>query len=77
MALKKEMILENGITLNYHRVVSVNNITNQQSMIEVASYINEEQRIKEKEWYEEDREHRGDMNVLIETKFYTTDYNII
>ena len=49
MALKKEMILENGIILNYHRVVSVNNITNQQSVIEVASYINEAQREKEKE----------------------------
>ena len=49
MALKKEMILENGIILNYHRVVSVNNVTNQQSVIEVASYINEAQREKEKE----------------------------
>ena len=77
MALKKEIILENGIILNYHRVVSVNNITNQQSVIEVASYINEAQREKEKEWYEEpaDWEQRGDMNVLIETKFYTTEYN--
>lgn len=77
MALKKEMILENGIILNYHRVVSVNNITNQQSVIEVASYINEEQRIKEKKWYEEPAnwEQRGDMNVLIETKFYKKEYD--
>ena len=50
MALKKNITLNNGIILNYHRVVSVNNITNQTSIIEVASYINEEQRLKEKEY---------------------------
>ena len=28
MALNKELVLANGITLNYHRIVSINNITN-------------------------------------------------
>ena len=27
MALKKEIELENGITTNYHRIVSINKIT--------------------------------------------------
>lgn len=73
MALKKEITLDNGIVLNYHRVVSVNNITNIQSTIEVASYINEEQRNKEKEWYES--EDKGDMNVFIDSKFYIKEYD--
>ena len=73
MALKKDIVLDNGIVLNYHRVVSVNNITNQTSIIEVASYINEEQRNKEKEWYETNSQ--GDMNVFIETKYYSKGYD--
>lgn len=73
MALKKDIVLDNGIILNYHRVVSVNNITNQQSIIEVASYINEEQRDKEKEWYE--TKSQGDMNVFINTKYYSKEYD--
>lgn len=73
MALKKNIILDNGITLDYHRVVSVNNITNKTSIIEVASYINEEQRNKEKEWYETNSNE--DMNVFIDTKFYSKEYD--
>ena len=73
MALAKNITLDNGIVLNYHRVVSVNNITNQQSIIEVASYINEDQRKKEKEWYE--TKSTEDMNVFIETKYYSKEYD--
>ena len=73
MALKKDITLNNGIVLNYHRVVSVNNITNQTSIIEVASYVNEEQRNKEKEWYE--TKSQNDMNVFIETEFYSKEYD--
>lgn len=73
MALNKYITLDNGVILSYHRVVSVNNITNQTSIIEVASYINEEQRNKEKEWYE--TKSQEDMNVLIETKYYLKDYD--
>ena len=73
MALKKNITLDNGIVLNYHRVVSVNNITNQNSIIEVASYIDEEQRNKEKEWYESIV--KNDMKVFIYTSFYSKEYD--
>lgn len=73
MALKKDITLNNGIVLNYHRVVSVNNITNQTSIIEVASYINEEQREKEIQWYE--TKSQNDMNVFIDTKYYSKEYD--
>ena len=52
MALKKEIILDNGITINYHRIVSFNKITNISNVIEVASYTNEKQRKKEGKYQE-------------------------
>lgn len=50
MALKKEIELENGIVLNYHRITSFNKITNVANNVEISSYTNEKQRAKEKEY---------------------------
>lgn len=47
MALQKEIELENGIVLNYHRIASLNKITNISNIIEVNSYATESQRNKE------------------------------
>lgn len=52
MALKVQITLENGIVLNYHRIVSLNAITNVTNIIEVASYTDENQRKKEQEYQE-------------------------
>lgn len=52
MALKKIIELENGVVLNYHRIVSLNKITNISNVIEVASYTNEKQRKKEEKYQE-------------------------
>lgn len=52
MALQKDIKMENGVTLNYHRVTSVNNITNISSTIQVASYIDSEEREKEQYYVE-------------------------
>lgn len=74
MALKKEIILDNGIATNYHRIVSINKITNITTIIEVASYIDDTQRQKEVDYYnstEEDKE----MNVFIETNYINKEYN--
>ena len=49
MAIIKSIELENGITVSYHRVVSVNNITNVSSIIEVGSYTNKAKREEEKQ----------------------------
>lgn len=73
MALKKDKVLENGITLTYHRVVSVNNITNMNSTIEVGSYLNKEEREKEREWYASSPKNR--LNVYIATKYYPINYD--
>lgn len=70
MALSKEIKLENGITTNYHRIVSVNNITNQSSIIEVASYTDEEKRIEEKKKLM----NNEPMDIYIKSKYYLKDY---
>ena len=69
----KNKVLDNGITLTYHRVVSVNSIVNVQSMIEVGSYLNKEEREKEREWYESSPKDR--LNVYISTKYYPIEYS--
>lgn len=74
MALKKEIELENGIIVNYHRIVSINKITNNCNIIEVASYTSEKQRNKEKEYYESIEEDKR-MNVFIETEYIQKGYS--
>lgn len=74
MAIKKEIELENGIIVNYHRIVSINKITNDCNIIEVASYTSEKQRDKEKEYYRSTDENKQ-MNVFIETEYIQKDYS--
>lgn len=74
MALKKEIELENGIILNYHRIVSINKITNNQIIIEVASYINENKRQEEIDYYNSTDENKS-MNVFIDTTYVNVDYD--
>ena len=70
MALLKEIELENGVKVSYHRITSVNAITNNNSMIEVSSYTSEAKRNEEK-----NAEKGEDINVFIHTKFIDTEYN--
>ena len=77
MAILKEIILDSGIPVNYHRVVSVNNITNQTSIIEVGSYVSKNKRLEEKEKLANNEK----MNVFISTKYlhkeYTQNLNVV
>ena len=89
MGLIKEKIAQNSVTLLYHRIVSVNNVTNISSDIEVASYINLQQREKEKtyqltqlknlreeELTEEEQEIlTNGINVYIDTLYYHMPYD--
>ena len=74
MAIKKEIELENGIIVNYHSIVSINKITYDCNIIEVASYTSEKQRDKEKEYYRSTDENKQ-MNVFIETEYIRKDYS--
>ena len=71
MALKKEIELDNGVVTNYHRIVSINKITNISNIIEVASYTNEQKREEEKEAIENGTE----MNVFINTEYINAKYD--
>lgn len=66
MGLKKDIILDNGITLNYHRVVGVNSVTNVNTIIEIASYVNEEKRLEEKQYLQNQLEegHNEEIPVV-------------
>lgn len=89
MALKKEIELENGVVLNYHRIVSLNKITNISNVIEVASYTNEKQRDKEEIYQELQRKRINNeklskeeenllqcgINVFIDTDIINVKYN--
>lgn len=71
MALIKAIELPSGVTVNYHRVVSVNNITNHASIIEVASYTSKAKREEEKTALE----HGESMDIFIDTKNIPLEYD--
>ena len=71
MAILKAIELESGVTVNYHRVVSVNNITNHASIIEVASYTNKTKRDEEKEALE----NNDEMNIFIDSDYIEVPYD--
>lgn len=74
MALKKEIILDNGVPTNYHRVVSINKITNVGNIIEVASYTSEEKREEERTYYESKKTDKS-MNVFTNTEYISKEYD--
>lgn len=89
MALQKQIELENGVVINYHRVTSLNKITNISNTIEVSSYTNERQREKEKIYQElQKRSANGEelteeeqlqlsqgINVFIHTEYINLPYD--
>ena len=71
MALIKSIELENGMIVTYHRIVSINKITNKNLIIEVGSYINKMKRQEEIE-----KEKTGEqMHVYIDTTYINKEYN--
>lgn len=89
MALQKEIELDNGVVVNYHRVTSLNKITNISNNIEISSYTNEKQRLKEKKYQElqkksingseltedEQIELNKGIDVFIQTEYLNVDYD--
>lgn len=71
MAIIKSITLNNGVTVNYHRVVSVNNITNNSSIIEVASYTSKEKRQEEKNKILTGKP----MDIYIDTQYLNKEYS--
>lgn len=71
MALVKNIELNNGVIIKYHRIVSINIITNVQNIIEISGYTNDDKRVTEKNSIDEGKE----FNVFIDTSYIDTEYN--
>ena len=69
MALLKSIELNNGVTVNYHRIVSINKVTNNSNVVEIASYTSKDKR-------QEEIEKVGqETNIFIDTSFISIDYD--
>lgn len=89
MALQIKIELDNGININYHRVTSLNKITNISNTIEISSYTNKEQREKEKVYQElqkksangeeltpeEEQQLEQGINIYINTEYIEIPYD--
>lgn len=71
MALKKDIKLDNGIIVNYHRIVSINKVTNNTTIIEIGSYTNAEKRAEEATAIQNGQT----MNVFVETSYINKKYD--
>lgn len=67
MALIKEIELDNGVIVNYHRIVSLNKITNSSNIVEVASYISKQKRQEEI--------NNENSNIFINTCYINKEYD--
>lgn len=70
MAFSKNIGLDNGVITNYHRVVSVNTITNVADLVEIASYTSREKREEEQAAVSGGEP----MNVYIHTRYESAPY---
>ena len=76
MGLIKTIELKNGVTTNYHRIVSINNIINEQTIIEVASYTSKAKR-EEEQTAQETGKKSGEApttNIFIDTTYLSKEY---
>lgn len=76
MALKKEIETNNGIITNYHRIMSINNITNQETQIIVYSYANKDKRAEEENAKAEDEIFNVISSEMI-TKEYEENFDVV
>lgn len=72
MALIKPIKQKNGVILNYHRIYDIKNVVNDKTYINIYSYLNEEERNKEKEKSEAEKYV---MDIYINISTESTEYN--
>ena len=71
MALQKEIELDNGVIINYHRIVSINKITNHSIVLEVAGYTSQAKREEEVKKLATGEE----FNIYIDTNYMSVPYD--
>lgn len=71
MALLKTIELDNGVVVNYHRIVTITKVTNHATILEIASYTSKEKREQEVQQFENGEE----ITVYIDTAFMSVPYD--
>lgn len=71
MAILKKIELDNGIVLNYHRIVTITKVTNHCVILEIAGYTSKEKRKQEVQQFK----NGEDTNVYIDTTFISENYD--
>ena len=71
MGLYKSIEQSTGIITNYHRIVSMNIITNVANLVEVASYVSQSKRQEEIDAIK----NKTGMDVYIKTEYKNIPYN--
>lgn len=71
MALLKQIELDSGIILNYHRIVTITKITNHSTILEIAGYTSEAKREQEIQQFKNGEE----ITVYVDTSFMNVDYD--
>lgn len=71
MALLKAIELNNGVVLNYHRIVTITKITNHSTVLEIAGYTSRKKREQEVQQFENGEE----ITAYINTSFMNVDYD--
>lgn len=71
MALLKEIELDSGIILNYHRIVAITKITNHSIVLEIAGYTSKKKREQEVQQFKNGEE----ITVYVNTTFMSVDYD--
>ena len=71
MAIIKQIELDSGIVVNYHRIVTAVISVNNNITLEVASYINKSKREQEKKQIM----NKETRTVFINTQFFSLDFD--
>ena len=71
MALLKAIELDSGVVLNYHRIVSINKVTNHAVILEIAGYTSKEKRDQEVQQLA----NREEITAYIHTSWISVDYD--
>ena len=71
MALLKEIELDSGVVLNYHRIVTITKVTNHATILEIAGYTSKIKREQEIQQLTNGEE----ITVYTDTSFMSVDYD--
>ena len=71
MALLKEIELKSGVVVNYHRIVSIDKITNHSTILEIASYTSQSKREEEIRQLAAGEE----LSIFLNTEYMSVDYD--